>query len=405
VLVGGDTRRSTGELARWAAQGLLAAGARVVDLGVIPTGGVARLVPHTSAAAGLVVSASHNPADDNGLKLIDGDGFKWSHDEEDALEARLAATPVPAPSADQPENGRGLVGAYLDALAAVAAPDGVPPLAGLSIALDCAHGAASFVAGPLFERLGARVVLLFAAPDGSNINAGCGSTHPDALAAQLSGGGFDLGFAFDGDADRALVVDSVGRLHDGDAMMFLWASELAARGELEPRAVVATSMSNLGLERALAKEGIAVVRCDVGDRAVVEMLRARGLRLGGEQSGHLIDLARSTTGDGLLTALMIAGIVARSGAPLAELLADFRRYPQLLVNVRVTAKPDLESLPAVAAAAHEVATGLGDDGRLVLRYSGTEPLARIMLEGPDEATIRAHADRIAAAIRSEIGAT
>jgi phosphoglucosamine mutase len=404
VLVGGDTRRSTGELARWAAQGLLAAGARVLDLGVIPTGGVARLAPYTGAAAGLVVSASHNPADDNGLKLIDGDGFKWSHDEEDALEARLAETPEPAPAAEAAEDGRALVDTYVDWLAGASALEPASPLAGLSIALDCAHGAASFVAGPLFERLGARVQLLFATPDGSNINAGCGSTHPDALAAELAGGGFDLGFAFDGDADRALVVDSGGRLHDGDALMFLWASELAARGELEPRAIVATSMSNLGLERALAESGIAVVRCDVGDRAVVDTLRARGLRLGGEQSGHLIDLARSTTGDGLLTALVIAGIVARSGAPLAALLTGFRRYPQLLVNVRVTAKPDLESLPAVAAAAREVATGLGDDGRLVLRYSGTEPLARIMLEGPDEATIRAHADRIAAAIRAEIGA-
>lgn len=410
VLVGGDTRSSTAALARWSAEGLAAAGARVTDLGTIPTGGVAHLVPRLGAATGLVVSASHNPADDNGLKLIGPDGFKWSQADESALERRLASTAPLEPRAPGWFDGRALGATYLEALArevAIGAGDG-RPLAGLSVALDCAHGAASAVAPALFERLGARVETLFAAPDGSNINRGCGSTHPDVLAAHVTrasaGGRHDLSFAFDGDADRALLVDATGTVRDGDAMLYLWATDLAARGALEPAAIVATSMSNLGLERALAARGIDVVRCDVGDRAVVDTLRERGLRLGGEQSGHLVDLARSTTGDGLLTAIVLAGIVARAGRPLHELLAPFRRYPQLLVNVRVREKPELMSLPAVARAARAVEERLGDDGRLVLRYSGTEPLARIMLEGPDEATIRAHADELGAAIAGAIGA-
>ena len=405
VLVGGDTRASTPLLTRWAAEGLAASGLEVEDLGTIPTGGIAYLVPRVGAAAGLVVSASHNPAEDNGLKLIGADGFKWDPADEAALEARLAATPPVAagggsPTLD-PEVAHAHVASYVDWLAAAASERGP---GGLSIALDCAHGAASQVAPPLFEGLGARVTTFAAAPDGTNINRDCGSTHVETLADAVRGGGYDLGFAFDGDADRVLLVDADGAVRDGDAMLFLWARDLAARDELEPRAIVATSMSNLGLERALAREGIGVVRCDVGDRAVVETLRARGLRLGGEQSGHLVDLRRSTTGDGLLTAVVLAELVARAGRPLAELAAPFRRYPQLLVNVRVREKPDLMSLPAVVTVAREVETELGDDGRLVLRYSGTEPLARIMLEGPDEPTIRAHADALAGAIRRAIGA-
>jgi len=225
-----------------------------------------------------------------------------------------------------------------------------------------------------------------------------------ARRARLAAGGFDLGFAFDGDADRAILVDAAGAVRDGDAMLYLWARDLASRDELVPPAIVATSMSNLGLARALAAAGIELVRCDVGDRAVVESLQTRGLRLGGEQSGHLVDLRRSTTGDGLLTAIVLAELVARAGRPVGELLAGFRRYPQMLVSVRVREKPPLETLPGVARAAREVESALGADGRLVLRYSGTEPLARIMLEGPDEATIRAHVDGLAAELRAAIGA-
>lgn len=405
VLLGGDTRASGPALAGWIGEGLAVGGASPIDLGVLPTAAVARLVPARGARAGVVLSASHNPAADNGIKVIGADGFKWSDAQEQALEERLAldarAVPSGAPAATaraaDPTGRRD----YLDAL--VGAGAGARPLGGLRVALDCAHGAASGLAAELFERLGARVEALFDAPDGENINRDCGSTHPERLMERVAGGGFDLGFAFDGDADRALLVDERGALRDGDAMLVLWARELLRTDPDAPRAIVATSMSNLGLERALAGDGIDVVRCDVGDRAVVATLRARGLRLGGEQSGHLVDLARSTTGDGLLTASVLAGVVARAGRPVSELLAAYRRYPQLIQNVRVRAKPDLASLPAVADAAREVERRLGADGRLVLRYSGTEPLARVMIEGPDEATVRELADRVASAIRAAIG--
>jgi phosphoglucosamine mutase len=405
VLLGGDTRASSPRLADWIAEGLVGSGARAVELGVVPTAAVARLVPARGAAAGVVLSASHNPAEDNGIKLIGPDGFKWSLADEDELERRLSAAPESPPSAaglPAIERDPDAVADYVDRL--VGLLPSPRPLRGLRVALDCANGAASGIAPPLFERLGASVESTFDRPDGANINRDCGSTHPAALVGKVRPGGFDLGVAFDGDADRALLVDERGELRDGDAMMYLWAVDLARRGELEPRELVATSMSNLGLERALAREGIGLIRCGVGDREVVETLRAHGARLGGEQSGHIVDLALSTTGDGLLTALSIAAIVAAAGRPVSELLGGFRRYPQRLINVHVRARPALSSLPRVAAAAAEVERRLGADGRLVLRYSGTEPLARVMIEGPDDAVVDELGTHLADAIRAEIGA-
>jgi len=311
VLLGGDTRASSPRLADWIAEGLVGSGARAVELGVVPTAAVARLVPARGAAAGVVLSASHNPAEDNGIKLIGPDGFKWSLADEDELERRLSGAPESLSSAaglPAIERDPDAVADYVDRL--VGLLPSLRPLTGLRVALDCANGAASDIAPPLFERLGATVESTFDRPDGANINRECGSTHPAALVEKIRSGGFDLGVAFDGDADRALLVDERGELRDGDAMMYLWAVDLARRGELEPRELVATSMSNLGLERALAREGIGLIRCGVGDREVVETLRAHGARLGGEQSGHIVDLALSTTGDGLLTALSIAAIVA-----------------------------------------------------------------------------------------------
>lgn len=403
VLLGGDTRASSPLLADWVASGLAAAGGRAVELGVVPTAAIARLVPARGAAAGVVLSASHNPAEDNGIKLIAPDGFKWSRDDEEILERRLAAAEPPPPSAAAPvTTDLSAVAEYLELLTRLVPGD--RPLSGLRVALDCAHGAASGIARSLFERLGAVVETMFDRPDGANINRGCGSTHPDALVERLRAGGFDLGFSFDGDADRALLIDERGTLRDGDAMLYLWATDLARRGELEPREIVATSMSNLGLERALEREGIGLVRCGVGDREVVETLRARGARLGGEQSGHLVDLALSTTGDGLLTAIVMARIAAVAGRPVSELLEGFRRYPQRLINVRVRARPSLASLPRVADATAEVERRLGADGRLVLRYSGTEPLARVMIEGPDDDVVDELGSHLADAIRAEIGA-
>jgi phosphoglucosamine mutase len=401
VILGGDTRASTPQLCRWLAAGLEAGGARWRYAGVLPTPGVSWLVRHLGAACGVAVSASHNPHPDNGIKLLSGDGFKWEKAREAALEERLLADEAPAGEpGPEPEAEAELAAAYLDGLAA-SLPAG-EPLAGLSMVVDAGNGAASPHAAPLLRRLGARVELLHAAPDGTNINRGCGSTDPQVAAEAMRQGNFDLGVTFDGDADRVILVDELGQVRDGDAILYLWASALAAAGRLTPPAIVATSMSNLGLERALARRGIEVVRCGVGDRQVVETLKARGLLLGGEQSGHIVHLGLASTGDGLLTALQVAHLLVRAGQPLSQLLAGFKRYPQILLNVEVERKPELATLPRVQAAAREVEERLGGDGRLVLRYSGTEPLARIMIEGPDQAAIEALAGELAQVIEEEL---
>ena len=403
IVLGGDTRESTLGICRWLAAGLHAGGseAEVRYAGVIPTPGVAWLTHQLGAAAGAVVSASHNPYPDNGIKLIDPRGLKWSEEEEAVLEQRLdGSVPVAAAEPDlAPEPG--LQERYLRHL--VAGVPGERPLDGLKIVLDAGNGAASSYAGPLFERLGARVTLLHAAPDGRNVNAGCGSTAPAEMAARVVAEGADLGAAFDGDADRCILADERGEVRDGDAILYLWATGLRSQGRLEPARIVATSMSNLGLERALAREGIGIERCDVGDRSVVEMMAREGIVLGGEQSGHIVQSALTSTGDGLLTAVQMAALLRRAGRPLSRMLAGFRRYPQILLNVRVARKPDLATLPRIAAAARTVEERLGADGRLVLRYSGTEPLARVMIEGPDQPTIDELAGELAGVIAEEIG--
>ncbi len=399
VVIGGDTRESTPEISGWLASGLASAGVPARFAGVIPTPGVAWLTRHLGAATGISVSASHNPYPDNGIKLIDPQGFKWSEADELRLEQRLdlgaTLSTYHRTLQEEPE----LREEFLRHLAGTV-PGG---LFGLSVVLDAGNGAASALAAPLFERLGARVILLHADPDGRNVNAGCGSTAPEEMAAKVAATGADLGAAFDGDADRCILADERGGIRDGDAILYLWATGLKRRGKLDPPRIVATSMSNLGLERALDREGIALERCDVGDRWVVEKLRSEGLRLGGEQSGHIVDLALASTGDGLLTALQIAREVRETRRTLTDLLAGFRRYPQILQNVRVQRKEDFAKLPKVQQAAKEVERQLGADGRLVLRYSGTEPLARVMIEGPDQATIEKLAGGLAAAIRAELG--
>ena len=436
VVLGGDTRESTAEICGWLAAGLAAGGAAVRYAGVIPTPGVSFLAGELGADAGVVVSASHNPYPDNGIKLLDAQGFKWSEAAEAELEQRLRAaaeTPAPAPAPPRPPSAPPLQvpplpplppliieidlrERYLRHLAStIAAPGGTgpapgstaagggPPLAGLRVVLDTGNGAASAYAGELFGRLGAEVTVLGAAPDGRNVNLGCGSTAPAGLAAAVVAAGAHLGAAFDGDADRCILVDERGEVRDGDAILYLWATRLLAEGRLAPPAIVATTMSNLGLERALARRGIAVMRCGVGDRLVVDTMRRDGILLGGEQSGHIVRLDLAATGDGLLTAVQMAALVHRAGRPLSELLAGFRRYPQTLVNVRVASKPDLATLPRVTAAARAVEDELGADGRLVLRYSGTEPLARVMIEGPDQQTIETLAGHLAAILADELG--
>ncbi len=401
VVIGGDTRDSTPVICGWLAGELAARQVRVTYLGVVPTPCVAVSTRDLGAACGIVVSASHNPHPDNGIKLIDAAGFKWSPAAELELEERLrVAGEIAAATATALEVDRRAVDVYLEGLAA-SLPEG-GRLDGLALVLDAGNGAASPYAEALFERLGARVAVVHAEPDGRNVNAGCGSTHPEGVAELVRSTGADLGFAFDGDADRAILADETGRVRDGDAMLYLWAKDLQRRGRLPTDRLVATSMSNLGLEVALERSGIGVVRCDVGDREVVETMRREGIALGGEQSGHLVELELSTTGDGLLTALQIAGIRHRDGRPLSAMLAGFERFPQLLKNLPVRRKPALEDLPRVVAASREVERRLGSEGRLVLRYSGTEPLVRIMIEGRDRAEIETLAGGLAEVLDAEL---
>lgn len=405
VVLGGDTRASTPTLGRWLSAGLHRAGIPILFLGTVPTPAIASVARDARAALGIAISASHNPAEDNGIKLIGGDGFKWPSEHESKLERALRehldGAPASAGAIDPDPPSPPVDQAALDRYLASLRPRGEhDSLRGLRVALDTANGAASPFAEALFRAHGATVTVLHDTPDGNNINRDCGSTHPGALAARVAQGRYDLGFAFDGDADRAIMVDENGVVRDGDAMLYLWARALDSHQALPARAIVATSMSNLGLEVALRHDGIGVVRCDVGDRVVVETLRRDGLRLGGEQSGHIVDLELSTTGDGLRTAIELTRLRAAADAPLSAMLAGFTTFPQLLRNVPVARKTPFTELPGVQAAAREVEQRLGESGRLVLRYSGTEPLARIMIEGPDQAVIESMADEIERAIET-----
>jgi phosphoglucosamine mutase len=407
VVAGGDTRESTEEIARWVAAGVRAAGGEMRWAGVVPTPGVAWLVRHLGADAGVVISASHNPHPDNGVKILSADGFKLGDQEERELEARVASSrhaPGASLPADGPAYDSRLRAAYAEEL--LARVDGAAhgaPLAGLRVGLDAGNGAATPLAAALFGRLGAMVCAVGDQPDGRNVNAGCGSTAPEVISRLVRERKLDLGFAFDGDADRVVACDEAGTVRDGDDLLFAWARDLRQAGLLEPPAIVATSMSNLGLDRALRADGIEVVRCDVGDRQVVETLRARGLLLGGEPSGHLVHLGLATTGDGLLTALEVAAIVRRSGTAASRLFAGFERFPQVLRNVRVRAKPPLEGVAGLSVLVAEVERKLGGEGRLVLRYSGTEPLVRVMIEGRSAAEIQDLAEELAGFFEARLG--
>lgn len=405
VVVGGDTRRSTPEIAAWLISGLEVGGIETVWAGVIPTPGVGFLVRELEAAGGVAISASHNPYEDNGIKLLDRAGRKWSLEQERQVDELLAGSPDVSLDPDNPlpplVESPDVAARYAETLEA--ALPGPTPLSDLSICLDLANGAAGPFAEPLFRKLGADVHILFDQPNGTNINAECGSTKPDALAKATQKLGCDLGVAFDGDADRAILVDELGTIWDGDAILMLWALALQRDGKLKPARVVATTMSNLGLQVILAEHDIELVRCDVGDRQVVEAMRRENIVLGGEQSGHIIRDDTTTTGDGLLTALHMAYEVNISPQPLSVLLSRFPHYPQVLRNVRVRSKPDLSSIPSIRSVLEATQLVLGDRGRLVLRYSGTEPLARIMIEGPDKNEVETLVDQLAAAIQTEIG--
>ena len=402
VLIGRDTRESGEWMTRALAEGVAGAAARPVDAGVLSTPAVAFLTRDGGYDAGLVVSASHNPYPDNGVKVFTARGEKADADLEARITASVAAPTLAAPAGAAPRVERGgLADAYVEHTAGILRAAPVP--AGFGIAVDCANGATSRIAPAVLRRLGLDPTVLHDGPDGRNINRGCGSTDPGRLARTVVEQGCDLGAAFDGDGDRVVLVDHRGGVVPGDAVLLVAARWLAARGRLPHRGVVATVMSNIALEQVLAADGIALHRCAVGDRRVRAEMRRRGLALGGEQSGHVIFAEHLPTGDGLATTLMVLRAMFETGRPLADLAADLVPRPQVLVNVAVRRRARLEEVPGVSPLIDSAARELAGAGRVLVRYSGTEPLLRIMLEGPDEAQIRGLAEKIADRVRAEIG--
>ncbi|HXX18771.1 MAG TPA: phosphoglucosamine mutase [Candidatus Acidoferrum sp.] len=406
VLIGRDTRESGPHIAERIAIGLGSAGVDAVSAGVLTTPGVAWLVSREGFAAGVVISASHNPYHDNGVKLISSSGMKFPDAIEGLLEAAILSPNGARPPAVPKRIGRH-AGAeklhedYLAGLRAAVLPGA--NLSGMKIALDCANGAASNLAPRLFRSLGANVMAINDAPDGRNINAGCGSLHPEALRKRVVETGAALGVAFDGDADRAIFSSASGKRVDGDGVLLAMGRYLQSTGKLKGSVIVGTTMANLGLERALEKSGMKLARTDVGDRYVLEEMQRIGANLGGEQSGHILFLDDATTGDGMLTAVKIASLVAIAG-PLDALVADLKVFPQKIANVKVKSKPPISSLEDVTRVMSEAERSLGKSGRVVLRYSGTEPLARVMVEAEREEDVLRWTEALAAALRSSIGA-
>ncbi len=405
VVIGMDTRESGRWLAEHVGGGLEAAGARPHYAGVITTPGIAYLTRSGDFVAGVMISASHNPYHDNGLKIFDSSGFKLPDSEEESLELEILglrekngeARPARAITENE------LDASYLDYLAGTAVP-----LSGMRIALDCGHGAASRLAPALLRRLGAEPIPTACEPNGTNINDRCGALHVENLQRHVAATGADVGVSFDGDADRAIFVSHSGKIVNGDATLLICGRALHSAGKLpgnggEPL-VVATVMSNLGLQKALEAAGIRMLRTAVGDKYVLEEMLRRGAALGGEQSGHIIFREFATTGDGMLTALQVFSVMRRSGMSLDELTAGLEVFPQLLINVRVKRKRPLAELETVQEAIRHAEIEFGDSGRVVVRFSGTEPLARVMIEGPEESLVRLHSERIAEAIRKELDA-
>jgi phosphoglucosamine mutase len=402
VLIGMDTRESGAHIAALLAAGLDVAGASTAFAGVITTPGVACLVRQNDFQAGVVISASHNPYHDNGVKLFSHAGMKFPDSVEEVLEEDIFKYRAEPPPKNPPSllADDELDAEYLAFLRSRVIPGA--KLAGLRVVLDCANGAAYKLGPELFHSLGAEVVAMGVAPDGRNINAGCGSLHLEGLQKRVVAERAALGVAFDGDADRALFVCETGKLINGDGVLLAAARYLNSQGKLTGGRVVATSMSNLGLERALARNGITLARAAVGDRYVLEEMLRSGNTLGGEQSGHVIFLDDSPAGDGLLTAVKIASLVSMHGR--SESLVDgLKDYPQTIVNVKVKSKPPLDSLPEVSRALAEAQSALGDNGRIVLRYSGTEPLARVMVEAEHDADVERFSQSVAQALRACIG--
>jgi len=410
VVIGQDTRQSSSWIADRVSQGLTSSGCKVESAGVITTPGIAYLARSRKFAAGVVISASHNPWTDNGIKIFSGDGYKLPDAHELTIEQEIFNLLEDPNRAELPQEvlpgslpgDAGLRHAYIGWLQANTKTD----LSRLRILVDCANGAATAEAPELFRACGIQATIQCAAPDGKNINTNCGALHPEVLARLVRerAGQFDLGVTFDGDADRALFSDSSGQVVNGDGVLLLVARDLAARGRLVGSTVVATTMSNMGLEIALRKSGIRMLRANVGDKYVLEEMLKTGAILGGEQSGHIIFLdGEATTGDGLLTALRVIEILARAGKPLAELIHDLRVFPQVIQNVRVREKVPFSQVPSIQQAIETAERTLDGNGRVVVRYSGTEALARVMVEAEREEDVRRWTDALAAALRSAVG--
>ena len=402
-LAGRDTRESGSWIERELAFGVASQGGTLTSAGVIPTPAVAYLTPRTGYTAGVVISASHNPFEDNGIKVFSGAGEKFTEALEQQVEAIVADDSWTLPSGqaasvEQVDHRAAYVGHLLEILP--------PPLRSkqLRIVIDCGNGATTTVAPRVFEELGLHALRIGCEPDGRNINLGCGSTAPQLLARTVVSSGYDLGIAYDGDGDRAIFVDANGSIVDGDAVMLMCAKQMKAEGRLRGDAIVATVMSNIGLEIALREAGIGLARCQVGDKYVMEEMMRRGFVLGGEQSGHVIFSEYLFTGDGLATSLNVLRTMAATGRTLADLASDLTAYPQVLLNLRVHQRVDLKTIPQVAAVIDRVESQLAGHGRLLVRYSGTEPLLRVMLEGQDQNQISTWGQEIIEAVKTHVGA-
>lgn len=400
IVIGQDTRRSGDLLASAVAAGICAAGMNICRLGVLPTPAVAQQAKAMGACAGVVISASHNPYGDNGIKLFDSNGYKLPDKDEAQIETLLEA-PGDTLNCSLPEQVGCEVRQAHSSHDYIAFLKGAVPdltMKGMTVVLDCANGATHAVAPKLFQEMGAEVVSLFSSPDGININDQCGSQYPEVLARTVVEQKASLGLAFDGDGDRLIAVDNSGRVLSGDQIIAICAQHLRRKGELENNVVVTTVMSNLGFGLAMQKMGIAHHSAQVGDRYVMEKMKQLGAVLGGEDSGHIIFLDRHTTGDGIMAALILVHAIQSSGLPLSELAGIMKVYPQELINVDVASKPELSTIPDIVKAIAQVESDLGDQGRVLVRYSGTQPMCRAMVEGPSSEITWKHCQYLASVI-------
>ena len=403
-LSGRDTRESGAWIERELAFGIATQGGSLTGAGIIPTPAIAYLTPRMGYTAGVVISASHNPFEDNGIKVFSGAGEKFTEELEQHVESIMADQSWGLPSGEAPEVEQiDYRAEYLAHLRAIL--PNVEALQGKHLIVDCANGATTTIAPRLFQELGFEVHCIGCEPDGRNINLRCGSTAPELLARTVVDGGYPLGIAYDGDGDRAIFVDEHGKVVDGDAVMLMCAKQMKREGRLTGNAIVATVMSNIGLEIALRDAGIEMVRCPVGDKYVMEEMLRRDIALGGEQSGHVIFSEYLFTGDGLATSLNVLRTMGATSRSLSDLASELTTYPQVLVNVRVDRKVDLATVPEVARVMSAVESRLAGKGRLLIRYSGTEPLLRIMIEGQDQRDIAAWAEEIAEAVRRHLVVT